>query len=76
MIVLLSPAKLIDTSKQLKTSKCSEPVFISEADNLIGKLRKFSVNKIGKLMHLSKDLAHLNHKRYNEWGSSIQICNS
>jgi len=73
MIVFLSPAKSIDTSKRLNTSECSEPIFISEADNLIGKLRKFSVNKIGKLMHLSKDLAQLNHKRYNEWNSSMQL---
>lgn len=73
MIVLLSPAKLMDTSKRLNTSECSQPMFIKEADNLIGKLRTYSVNKIGKLMGLSDDLAALNHRRFSEWDSLTQL---
>lgn len=67
MKILLSPAKAIDISKKLKTTKSSVPIFLSEAEMLIAKLRKFTPKKISKLMSLSKDLAELNYQRYQQW---------
>ena len=69
MKVILSPAKAIDMSKRLNTLASSSPIYLKEAETLIGKLRKFPVKKIGKLMDLSADLAELNYQRYQDWKS-------
>ena len=67
MKVVLSPAKAIDLSKSLLTKEVSIPHFIDEAEGLVKKLKKFSSKKIGGMMHLSKDLSDLNHRRYQNW---------
>ena len=67
MKVLLSPAKAIDLTKTLNTSDYSTPIFMDEAASLIKKMSKFSAKKIGEMMHLSKELADLNHQRYADW---------
>ena len=73
MKILLSPAKAMDMSKTLKSTLTSSPVFLSEAESLIGKLKKLSSKKIGEMMHLSKDLSDLNHQRYQEWTTSTEL---
>lgn len=76
MIVLLSPAKAIDQERKLNSTKSSQPVFMEEAESLIKKLKKFSSNKISKMMHLSKELSDLNHQRYQDWNSSSELSNN
>lgn len=73
MIVLLSPAKAIDQERKLNSIKSSQPVFMEEAESLIKKLKKFSSNKISKMMHLSKELSDLNHQRYQDWNSATEL---
>jgi len=67
MKVLLSPAKKINLEKSLNTSDVSVPSFMKEAEQLMKKLKKVSPTKIGKMMHISKDLSELNHGRYQDW---------
>lgn len=67
MKVLLSPAKALDMSKQITSSISTSPVFMEESKTLAKKMSKFSARKIGKMMHLSKDLADLNFERYQNW---------
>lgn len=67
MKVLLSPAKAIDMKKRLATDEVHAPTFLTEAEGLMKKMSKFSANKIGKMMHLSKELATLNYERNQEW---------
>lgn len=67
MKVLLSPAKALDMDKQLNTTETSTPIFLDKSEGLVKKLSKFSSNKIGKMMHLSKELSDLNHDRYQTW---------
>ena len=69
MKILLSPAKAIDITKTLNTEAFSTPIFLDEASSLIKKLSKFSSKKIGGMMHLSKELADLNHQRYQDWST-------
>ena len=73
MKVLLSPAKAIDMTKRLGTEEVYQPMFINEAEGLMKKMRKFSANKIGKMMHLSKELAQLNYDRNQAWEPSDQL---
>lgn len=67
MKILLSPAKTIDTDRYLQTDMVTVPQFLSEANSLVAKLKKFSAKKIGKLMDLSPELADLNAQRYQQW---------
>jgi len=73
MKVLLSPAKAIDMTKRLDTVEVYEPLFLKEAEGLMKKMRKFSANKIGKMMHLSKELATLNYERNQAWEPSTEL---
>ena len=67
MKVLLSPAKAIDMTKKVNTSKMTSPVFMDDAEYLMNKMSKFSAKKIGKMMHLSNDLSQLNFERNQNW---------
>ena len=71
MKVLLSPAKAIDMTKTIDTEVRSMPDFIDDAEGLVKKMAKFSARKIGKMMHLSKDLSDLNYQRYQDWKADI-----
>lgn len=73
MKVLLSPAKNLDFTKSLKTDLSSTPVFLKEAQELMGKLKKLSPKKIQSMMHLSTDLAELNHTRFQNWTSDVEL---
>lgn len=67
MIALLSPAKSMDFDNRVQTGMSSQLVFKDEATYLANKLRKMSAAKLQKLMHISADLAGLNHERYQQW---------
>ncbi len=67
MLILISPAKTLDTEKQSFTAKYSQPQFLDEAQSLIGELQNFSPDGLSKLMKISPKLADLNWTRFKEW---------
>lgn len=67
MKVLLSPAKSIDLSNITAVPFTSVPEFLKESKQLVTKLKKISLKKLGALMHISTELAELNHLRYQQW---------
>lgn len=67
MKVLLSPAKSIDTSSIPNIKDTSVASFLKESEQLVNKLKKFSVKKLEAMMHISRDLAELNKERYSNW---------
>jgi len=67
MKILLSPAKSIDLTKVVPTDKESLAYYLPDSVKLISKLKKLSVKKIESMMHISRELAELNHSRYNLW---------
>ena len=73
MKILLSPAKALDMDKKLASNKTTQPIFLEEASYLINKLQKFSANKIGKMMSLSKELSELNYQRYQDWRDKSEL---
>ncbi len=73
MRVLLSPAKALDMDKEINATTASQPIFIEKSAELIKKLARLSSNKIGTMMHLSKDLADLNHERYQTWEPETEL---
>lgn len=73
MLTVLSPAKNLDYTSELATSKFTQPQFMDEAQYLMGKLRKLSKKKIASMMSLSANLTDLNHERYQTWNPEFEL---
>lgn len=67
MKIVLSPAKSLDFESKLPTTKFTQPVFLNEAEKLMGILEKKSKSQLKDLMGISDKLAELNYKRYKDF---------
>lgn len=67
MLIVISPAKTLDFETPSPTRKCTTPVFLDEAQELVGRLKKLSAADLSKLMGVSSKIAELNRNRYREW---------
>lgn len=66
-IAILSPAKLIDDQTHYPNLKCTEAHFISDAAQLVAKLKKLSPAALADLMAMSPALATETHGRFQKW---------
>lgn len=73
MKILLSPAKSLNESVEFDQDKITQPIFEKERERLIKKLQKLSARQIGKLMHVSPDLADLNYHRFQQWPEELTV---
>jgi cytoplasmic iron level regulating protein YaaA (DUF328/UPF0246 family) len=64
MLVLLSPAKTLETAPRNAVQAASQPVFLEEAAQLVTSLRALSARQIARLMEVNDDLAALNAERF------------
>ena len=69
MIVLLSPAKTLDYTKEFDVEP-SAPAFLSDSAKLIKELKTKEPKDIASLMGLSDKLATLNFDRYQSWSAA------
>ncbi len=76
MLFLLSPAKSLDYETPLGKVPHTEPQFIPQSSELIGLLKKQTVDDIAGLMDLSEALATLNVARYRDWSPKFTANNS
>jgi len=76
MLMVLSPAKTLDYESPLMTEAHSLPDFIPRSAELINTLRELSPDKLGTLMKISDQLAHLNVDRYARWSKKFTFKNS
>lgn len=76
MLILLSPAKSLDTKAPLLTTKATQPRLAAHSSELINELRALSPEAIGKLMSISPKLAELNHARYQNYQPTFTAKNS
>ncbi|TKG96492.1 peroxide stress protein YaaA [Puteibacter caeruleilacunae] len=67
MITIISPAKALDFNTKSVSDITSQPIFQTEAQELVEELKKLSPTKLGELMHVSTKLAELNFQRYQTW---------
>ncbi|MFN6179015.1 MAG: peroxide stress protein YaaA [Flavobacteriales bacterium] len=67
MIILLSPAKDLSTTKATSVKGATQPALLEQSAPLVQKLRGISAKKLGTLMDISPKLAELNHARYQAW---------
>lgn len=76
MLIVISPAKTLDTETKSITEVYSQPLFQKEANVLIQNLRRMSPNRLSKLMKVSPKIANLNWTRFQEWGLPFTPQNS
>lgn len=67
MLVVVSPAKRLDWSKQ--SFKTTSPIFTPEANRLAAHARQLTLGKLKALMDLSDDLAKLNRDRFRDFAN-------
>lgn len=67
VLTVISPAKTLDLTSKLPTTRHSEPRLVAESSQLIEVMRTKSPEQIAQLMHISDDLAHLNAARYQDY---------
>ena len=72
MIVLLSPAKTLDYTKEFDVEP-SAPAFLSDSAKLIKELKTKEPKDIASLMGLSDKLATLNFDRYQSWSAAKKM---
>ncbi len=67
MLIVISPAKKLDFDSLPQTDEFSMPDVLEDSSQLIETLRPYCIAQLEKLMHLSNNLAKLNHERYQDW---------
>ncbi|GGG89157.1 UPF0246 protein [Polaribacter pacificus] len=67
MKIIISPAKSLDFETPVATSLYTQPQFLEASEKLVRKMKTLSRKKLEDLMSISKDLAALNHDRFQEW---------
>ncbi|KTD82333.1 peroxide stress protein YaaA [Legionella waltersii] len=67
MLTLLSPAKKLLDFKTPFAHDTTDPILLTEANRLAQIMKEKTVDEIAHLMNLSKDLAQLNYKRYQQF---------
>lgn len=67
MLFVLSPSKTLDLESVCASLPVTQPEFLSEAQALVGGLRKYNVTKLQTLMNISPKLAALNVERYKQF---------
>lgn len=72
MKIVISPAKSLDFTRNFEKPFTTTACFINEADYLASKLKKVTAKKLGKMMHISDELAELNHERYQHWQLPVE----
>lgn len=76
MLIVISPAKTLDFDHPAPMRKCTKPVFLDEAQELVNRLKRLSPGDLSKLMGVSAKLAELNHRRYREWKKPFTAANA
>ncbi|MEZ4798430.1 MAG: peroxide stress protein YaaA [Flavobacteriales bacterium] len=75
-IAVLSPAKLMSDRIRFAKFIQTRPVFLEEAEYLVKKLKKFSVEELCKLMDMNKELGLQTAERFKNWSVPVDRTNS
>lgn len=69
MLMVISPAKTLDTTTPLATRQHTQPDLLEHSRELIAVLRGKSPAELAQLMSISDALARLNAGRYEDWAT-------
>lgn len=67
MLMIISPAKTLDFTKENKAGYSTNTIFNNEIKELIDVLDKYTIDDLSKLMKISEKLAEENYDRYQKF---------
>ncbi|MFP1723369.1 peroxide stress protein YaaA [Lonsdalea quercina] len=67
MLITISPAKTLDYTSPLPTTRHSQPELLERSSQLIERCKTLTPAEISSLMGISDKLAGLNAARFNDW---------
>jgi len=67
MLLVISPAKKLDTDSPAHITKSTQPLLLDDAEQLIRELKPLAPQDVSALMHISDKLGTLNYDRYQQW---------
>lgn len=73
MKILLSPAKTLDFQTNVPTLWSSNPIFVTQANEINQVLQSKTPKKLMELMDISDKLAQMNWKRNQEWEQTTDL---
>lgn len=76
MKIILSPSKSLKNIIPQTNYNCTQPLLISEAEELAIQLKSKTMPELKELMKISLDLAQLNFERFQNWNTPFTLENS
>ncbi len=67
MILVISPAKILNLKPQNIIREYTQPDFLQQAAVLVGQLKQYSPDEIARLMEVNYAIAQTNVERYARW---------
>lgn len=67
MIIILSPAKILNFKEQATIDKFSTPEFMTKAESLVKLMRDLSPSDLSELLDINTNLTQLNFDRFFNW---------
>ena len=75
MIIVLSPAKTLDSDQSLLTTH-TKPQLLKDSQKLVDRLKGMSARDLSGLMKVSDKIADLNYERYQTWRRPFNLKNA
>jgi len=76
MIILLSPAKTLDTETPSRVRKPTQPEFLTQSAELVDTLQTYTPRRLRNLMSISETLADTNAERFQAWQLPFDVHNA
>lgn len=76
MLILLSPAKIMNSKTESSSNVFTEAKFMNEAAQLISLLKELSPSNLGKLLEINMNLTQLNFDRIFNWHRPFTLKNA
>ncbi len=67
MLIVISPAKLLDFETKPVTKKHTLPELLNESEKLADKLKEMNAKELSELMKISPELGIVNYNRFQMW---------
>ena len=67
MLILLSPAKLLDFKSRSHIARTTQPQFLDQSARLVATMREKTAGELRSMMGISTDVAELNVDRFSAW---------
>ncbi len=76
MLLVISPAKTLDYSSPIASTRYTQPELLNNAQELIEIARTLTPEEISTLMNISENLAVLNARRFHDWQQPFTLQNA